>query len=539
MSRDRVLSAAAALLCLLVFMPIVQVGVNVFDEGFISAGAMLIRRGWLPMRDFFVIYGPGQYYVSAALFSVFGEDLFVQRVAHVLLLSLIGLGLLSLARRLGATRGAQVWLLVAYVAVNALFMPTPGYAAVLACGLLLWAGVVLVEGLSGERQSRLVQASVLIGVAGLVRWDFGIFGLVTAATAALAHGRLRLRWRALAALFGPALLVWLLLFVPFVMAGGWERWWAEVPVFHSREFAEWRGRPVLRPTVWALARAWAQGDMGSVSETVTLLLAVCLPLVLALPTMVVAGMRLWRRASTAPVDLLAWVLALLTLTLLNQVRVRSGLPQGLPAFYAALPLAPYLWRACTSPAGRRAVAALAALVLVMPAVSAVQVWCQAVWNTEPVALPRASHVRVDGRDREAWKTYGAMLRHLSTCLPPQARLFSGVQDTSRLYVNDAALYFLTDRLPATRWVEMEPGLTNSSRAQAALARDLLEPTVGAAVLWQRVSNEPNATSRSNGVHTVDETVAVRFAPGRRFGAYEVRFRADTGPPDTTRCDSGK
>ena len=57
---------------------------NVFDEGFIATGAMLARRGALPIRDFFVIYGPGQYYFVAAFFALFGEDLFFMRAAHLL-----------------------------------------------------------------------------------------------------------------------------------------------------------------------------------------------------------------------------------------------------------------------------------------------------------------------------------------------------------------------------------------------------------------------------------------------------------------------
>jgi len=28
-----------------------------FDEGFVASGAMMVLRGWLPIRDLFVIYG--------------------------------------------------------------------------------------------------------------------------------------------------------------------------------------------------------------------------------------------------------------------------------------------------------------------------------------------------------------------------------------------------------------------------------------------------------------------------------------------------
>ena len=62
-----------------------------FDEGFIASGAMMILRGWLPIRDFFVIYGPGQYYSVAAAYHLFGEDLAVSRTLHVAMLSLLAM----------------------------------------------------------------------------------------------------------------------------------------------------------------------------------------------------------------------------------------------------------------------------------------------------------------------------------------------------------------------------------------------------------------------------------------------------------------
>jgi hypothetical protein len=37
-------------------------------------------------------------------------------------------------------------------------------------------------------------------------------------------------------------------------------------------------------------------------------------------------------------------------------------------------------------------------------------------------------------------------------------------DTSRLFINDPMVYFLAARRPATRFMQMEPGLSNTTGA---------------------------------------------------------------------------
>jgi hypothetical protein len=53
------------------FLPHSLTGINVFDEGFIVSGAMLVKDGMLPYRDFLSVYGPGQYYVTAGIFWLY------------------------------------------------------------------------------------------------------------------------------------------------------------------------------------------------------------------------------------------------------------------------------------------------------------------------------------------------------------------------------------------------------------------------------------------------------------------------------------
>ena len=54
--------------------------VNIYDEGIILTGAMRVSQGALPHPDFYGNYGPGQFFVLAAIFKLFDPSIFVERI---------------------------------------------------------------------------------------------------------------------------------------------------------------------------------------------------------------------------------------------------------------------------------------------------------------------------------------------------------------------------------------------------------------------------------------------------------------------------
>ena len=68
---------------------------DAYDEGLIAYGAARVLRGDIPYRDFWTAYGPGQFYVVAALFKLFGKFIAVERAWDVIVKA--GISLLSYA----------------------------------------------------------------------------------------------------------------------------------------------------------------------------------------------------------------------------------------------------------------------------------------------------------------------------------------------------------------------------------------------------------------------------------------------------------
>lgn len=542
------LLAAVFVIGALALLPRVFGPPGLFDEGFVVSGAMMIRRGWLPIRDFFVIYGPGQYYLTAAVFSVFGEDLAIHRALYVVTLALLG-GVLAWYSFIVADKRAT-WLVLMgafYVQVAAFALPSPGYAAVASVLMLVLSALGFSCWVGSGSTRQLLQASLLVGLAGLLRWDFGIFGIVAHLIALVvviwARGMDRRdAMRSALCVLGPWLLVMAVAFAPFVHIGGALRWFEEVPRFAVLEFSQWRGRPFVAPQLALAREAMQTGDFGRLAKAGLGLGLAALPFVLAPAAALLAIVRLKRsKATDCEVEALVLVLALCCLGLLNQMRVRPGLNQGFPAIVSSLPLAVYLLRSL--PDGRgvvgRALGRLpfwSALVLSVLTCYTAQDKLRGVFGRGvEFDLPRASYTRLTGADSSVTelRDYTALIRHLRSTTADGEPILSAAADMSRLFINDAMLYFLTDRPSATRWIEMEPGLTNTDLAQRELCVELQRGQVRTLVLWDKRSDEPNASARSNGVRVLDDCIRTDYAERQRFGSYTVLSRRTGDEAGTT------
>ena len=488
---------------------------------------MLLREGSLPLRDFYSVYGPAQYAVSAVLYTLFGEELLVSRLADAAVFGAAGALIFACVHRLADVRAA-LFAVLAFTAMAVMAHPSANYPAVSALPLFLGAALFFGSWIETGRMRTLVIAGLCIGLVGALRWDFGVFGVAALGLSTLAvtwpRRKIRPPGSALAAALVPALLLAGAVYVP-LLSGHAAQWVDEVPKFLTLEFASWRNKAFLRPTVWAIENGVRRTDIPALGDAV-------MSLVLAILPFAVLPLAAWRAVRAVldagePLDRasgIALLLSLVGLCLLNQMRVRPGLWQGFPAIAIAFVLLPW---AARLPAFLRKPARLAAglglVLLCLVAIDQQRRW----WSMkdEALASPRASAIRLPGA---GWPGYAALVAHVRATTSPTEPIFSGVTDTSRLFINDALLYFLAARRPATRFMEMEPGLTNTERGQREIVADLERQQVRSVVLWHITSDEPNRTSSSNGVTLLDDHIRSHFTQTHRFGAYSVLVRRAPG-----------
>ena len=140
-------------------------GIQPSDEGLMLQAAARIADGQVPYRDFWWFYPPGQPYVLAFLWKLFGPSLLTWRILRVLCDAAVATLAWALARRGGASQpmAIAVWL------AAALAMAYPSGPHPFPPTLALCLGALLVM------EKRPVLAGGLAGLAALWRIEFAAY----------------------------------------------------------------------------------------------------------------------------------------------------------------------------------------------------------------------------------------------------------------------------------------------------------------------------------------------------------------------------
>jgi hypothetical protein len=144
-------------------------GLDAFDAGLFAAEAERVATGGVYGRDFLAPYGPGRYYLIAALFSLFGYSLKVQALLWVLLRGVAGALAYLIGRHFLPRKSALLPALVILAAPGAL------HKSFFQVGALLLVLLYLrYRGRPGPLRCGI--AGLGTAVVALFRVDVGVFG---------------------------------------------------------------------------------------------------------------------------------------------------------------------------------------------------------------------------------------------------------------------------------------------------------------------------------------------------------------------------
>lgn len=494
------------------------------EEGFMLAFPQEVLRGSVPNRDFLHLYGPGSLWVLAGTFEVFGTSLATERLFGLVQHMGIVFGVYAVARHWGR-RMAVVCALASLVIV----VPPIGLTALAWNGgvaLALWSVYLASSRGRDASPRRLAVAGLLGGFALLYRPDLVL---------ALGLGLLAAIWRPTSRvrpLLAGGIVGVLPMFVHLAMAGvrpAFEGMFLE-PVFMLRP-----GRSLPVPPSWSELDGFLQKAAGLrtlgwalPAPTSAQQVAVWFYLVpLSALFVAVVGVMAARRRPDDHRAILLRAVGLLGAGMLTQAMQRpdtahfawvSCVPLALVPV-AVLEVLPEGWRARP---GRRFIAATAPLLVVLVALiphytlrTYVDLAGQS-FGRNVFGYP----VNHEGRNfyygsPEAAAAANELAAELGDLSEPGERLLVGPEDMRFTPYSDAFFYFLfPDLVPATRYIEMDPGVAN--REDSGLADEV------ASADWLILSNvwtnwsEPN-TSRDPGSNEPNEVVDELFCEVGRYG----------------------
>jgi len=94
----------------------------------------------------------------------------------------------------------------------------------------------------------------------------------------------------------------------------------------------------------------------------------------------------------------------------------------------------------------------------------------------------------------------------------------------RVEVGDPLLYVIAGKANPTRYDVMQPGVVTTAGVQREMVRDLSRHPPADVVRWEdqrALATEPTGSSRSSGVHLLDDWIDRHYRPAGHFGVYSL------------------
>jgi hypothetical protein len=492
--------------------------VNYYDEGIVLTGANQLLWGKVPYRDFYSNYPPGIFLLVLAAFRVIGISVAAERAVGVALHLAVALAAGRLAGR--ASGGRFSWMPAALSLTWLLPLRASASAWLAALAVALWSCEVYAWASARGGRIRHVLAGAMLGAVSWFRHDlfvyFALCLIVLAAVWAVrasSPGERASARRVVVCVALGALLSLALMWIPVLAVAGVQQPVADLVLDQVRYVAPARDLPL--PELLAPSRvSWSPIALPAFLHQVASGAIAC---TLAGPVLALGALCGSRSLGGVRRADMAW-LAALGAAVVPQAVGRADVHH---AVYCVTPglIASWLWvewgARRAGPAGALGWSLAGALLLFAPAPALPT-------PTQATSLPARMRVASDiPASLEQRRALAFIDQHGRRGEP----LYVGLTDHRWISVNEMDLYFLSNRIGATRYMQFEPQVINRPDVQEAMIRELERSRPRVAVLSKRSQRmgEPN-TSELMGASLLDEYLSARYQPVLELSDYRLALR---------------
>jgi len=510
--------------------------IKLYDEGIILYGSERVFNGDIPYRDFWTMYGPAQFYLTALLYKIFGVSDIVPRGIGLISKSLItacGYRMIIIfAPRINALVGSFWILCLLMNARNDCFPIFPAIA------LSMLSIIFIHYGLKQGRAYILV-AGLFTGLATTFRHDIGAYGAISVILIIFFYQKTELRRqygykKALMDIFTYILGISILV-IPVATALIFNVSTADL--YENLIEIPAKIYPVTRnlpfPDVYEFFRGKSEPSLANLFE-----ISVYLPFLVSIWF---GGAEVYyisqqkKNHSFSPLEgdwlLIPFlILTSLAFSLKGLVRVSTIMmvqSSILSVILVSIGIARINWRSkVQSMFFFPAIAVIVILLLfpfqetrwrIMSGIEKLSLGNSDFINRclNPI-MPRLVCVSAD-------PDYIETAKYIQQNSATNDRIYVGTDRHDRIFANAIALYFMAERQSVTKWHELHPGIQTSFRIQKVMIQEMQRTPPRYLVLDSRWNNsdEPNASRLSSGITILDEYIRTNFAETQRFGTVVI------------------
>ena len=444
----------------------ILLGINdlpgIYNEGLALTGSRMVSNGYLPYKDFWSIISPAQFYLNSIL-SSFSSDIFqtikIIRIFTFLEYLFISLLIFNIAERTITRKYAIIPAFSSLIIFT--FINLWGRAIPSGILLAFLASYYLFNYFETAKIRYAYQAGFAIGALALFRHDMGGFLLGAIFQAifffSLSHGIIREAKRKEKIIYGlkNALKFGVAAFWPlpiaifFLLNAGFDNIWTQLIEVPATTFREFRALPF--PFPWDALQAentLSQFNLfwnGTVFwiPVLTLILTVLMIIVrVRSKKLILNGEKFWKEITLFNIGM----------NLFNQASIRSDFEHLIPVLLPALILIVNLILMNKNKFLRYfLVIVIFGFILIAPIFKL-----------------------LGKRQTEFTKEYTTVINELKDY---ESDFISLNKRNDKAYINDVLIYYLTNRIPPTKYYELHPGITTTETFQKRIINDLEEKKV--------------------------------------------------------------
>ena len=511
-------------------------------EGISTVGAERVLNGEIPYRDFWTMYAPGQFYLLALIFKIVGNHLLVEVIAtsivcaaaacvcYRLMFNLVGRNLAALVpavillaalyhtgyfKRLGSYPPAILFIFVALNFIM-LYYRKEAFRYLLAAGLATGAALVFKHDVAGY--------TAIAIVAGLTAHH--------ALTPVTAELRSSLGWKLLnysvgfVAIAVPVLTYFVVLAGPDMLK--------DLVVFPLTDFRF--ARPEFYPTLLPFG-IYNQSGLKMLDNLLTYV-TLNVPFILFLLGLVAIGLALRSGKPEYVAAGVTFSVGYLLHYAAAHVQINTHIITM--SVYAACS-GVILYELVNNelfaqrPAYTKLLAAVAVgwflSLAVKPAYISWKGWKSA---TTTLKLVKTSGFKVSPDQATILTDLSAFV---NTHVPPGKQLFVGLHRHDVIIIGDVMIYFILNRLNATRYQELHPAVTDTASIQREIIRDLKAKNIELVILKHIFPDETLERVKSGfhrnlphiGASDLDDFIRENYVEVEKFGPYAVWQRRKQSP----------
>jgi hypothetical protein len=524
--------------------------IGLYDEGLVLYGSVRVLHGDFPYRDFWTMYGPGQFALFATAFRLFGIYALWERVIYVLtnLVTLASFFYLAatLTRRLGLALFATA------VALGVIAGTTDGsYAFPMYEALALVMAAIVFLTIFWQRGDRrwLLLSGLMTGLVVLFRHDMGLY---TAIALCVANSYFRLssdnapRAERLRSLVKETL--WFFFMIAIIVLPVVMFLFKHVPlhdIVYSLLYVPARIYPKVRnlpfPNVLEMVpvvRRLIPPDKLMGRAKLLPLITVYVPIAAVITTIVCflsqrrKDLERWKISAFFLLALIAALMFIKGFVRASPHHMTPAIVPSVLLFFGLLSLWPVLMKR------GQIVLALSSLFVLMCVLGPIKISLQQGVTTlhrlrpqDPNSFAQTCRNR-PGLERVRCLTVppdttDAVL-YVEQHTTPDQKIYVGAGRHDKLFANDISFYFLSERESATKWHDLHPGVETTAPIQQEMIAQLNSNHAIYVVRDSYLDNvrEPNDGQFSGGVFALDHYIDANYKPEKSIGTMLI-LRRDT------------